>query len=221
MKKISKKLWVFKMSVQVEGPVLPLEWPRGTYSRAGKKLGTNMPASLLLYHHTIKTAHHTMATETKESTLSTGKPTPKLFLHVTFETPQPVGGGEEDVERSDCDGDKVMGDSGSSDQSTPTLTLITKQKFDASNCKTAEIGLPDGVQPVKVRCFCFTHILVHLFLLNCYILFEMMCNISHFFNLYPNSNSRKQETTRTQACMIMDHYHNLKRGDNLQISSGL
>jgi hypothetical protein len=86
-----------------------------------------------------------------ECTSADPSDTPKLFLHVRFEVPttaSPAG----------CDGmDDSNDDDGACDagvSTTESSVVITEQHFDLSNCETAVIGLPDGLEPVKVCCVC-------------------------------------------------------------------
>jgi len=71
-----------------------------------------------------------------EST-STDVSTPKLFLHAQFEVPGEDAGGADTMMDDEC-------------PSTSKSITITKHTFDASDCKSAVIGLPEGVEPVKV-----------------------------------------------------------------------
>mmetsp|Transcript_4385 Transcript_4385/g.9576 ORF Transcript_4385/g.9576 Transcript_4385/m.9576 type:complete len:156 (-) Transcript_4385:442-909(-) len=68
---------------------------------------------------------------------------PHMFLHARFELPQPAAS----VGSNDLHSDSGENDS-NSDQGGSSI-VITKQYFDATNCKTAVLGLPDGVEPIK------------------------------------------------------------------------
>ena len=80
---------------------------------------------------------------------------PKLFIHAQFEVPQLAGtadGGNDQVD-ADCNKNITNDDGGdvsTSKSAAPIITTITKHSFDASNCKPAVIGLPEGVEPTKV-----------------------------------------------------------------------
>ena len=75
-------------------------------------------------------------------------------LHAQFEVPQLAGtanGGNDQVD-DDCN-KNITNDNGgdtSTSKSASVITTITKHSFDASNCKSAVIGLPEGVEPTKV-----------------------------------------------------------------------
>ena len=79
---------------------------------------------------------------------------PKLFIHAQFEVPKISGtadDGNDHVDDGDCSNKNITNDDDGGDVSSSTsAAVITKQVFDASNCKTAMIGLPDGVEPTKV-----------------------------------------------------------------------
>lgn len=88
-----------------------------------------------------------------EST-SAGADTPTLFLHVRFEVPvSEADGGNKTSSDEDDGGGDVMDNDGSNTGGSKESVAITDQYFDASNCKPAVIGLPDGVEPIKV-CLC-------------------------------------------------------------------
>ena len=80
--------------------------------------------------------------------------TPKLFLHVRFEVPvSEAGGGNKTSSDEDGVGGDGMDDDGTNTGGSKESVAITEQYFDASNCKPAVVGLPDGVEPIKV-CLC-------------------------------------------------------------------
>jgi hypothetical protein len=80
--------------------------------------------------------------------------TPKLFLHVRFEVPvSEADGGNKTSSDEDGGGGDGMDDDGTNTGGFKESIAITEQYFDASNCKPAVIGLPDGVEPIKV-CLC-------------------------------------------------------------------
>ena len=80
---------------------------------------------------------------------------PKLFIHAQFDVPQLAGatnGGNDQVD-DDCIKNITNdngGDVSTSKLAASVITTITKHSFDASNCKSAVIGLPEGVEPTKV-----------------------------------------------------------------------
>lgn len=120
-------------------------------------------ASIYNIHHTpnlrgavltssILTLHWFVIMET-EST-SAGADTPTLFIHVRFEVPvSEADGGNKTSSDEDDGGGDGMDDDGSNTGGSKESVAITDQYFDASNCKPAVIGLPDGVEPIKV-CLC-------------------------------------------------------------------
>jgi hypothetical protein len=100
----------------------------------------------------ILTLHWFVIMET-EST-SAGADTPTLFIHVRFEVPvSEADGGNKTSSDEDDGGGDGMDDDGSNTGGSKESVAITDQYFDASNCKPAVIGLPDGVEPIKV-CLC-------------------------------------------------------------------
>ena len=94
-----------------------------------------------------------MAAETSSSAEDNITSTHRLFLQAKFEVPVAAGGNtDEQTDDIGGDGDKdgdVKAGSNLVEQSAQSV-VITKQCFDASNCKTAVIGLPEGVEPTKV-----------------------------------------------------------------------
>ena len=84
-----------------------------------------------------------------EQSSNDGSTSNKLFIHAQFEVPQPV------VTASDVGNDDQIEDqSGINDNKNDTSLIrsvvTTKQSFDTMNCKPAIIGLPEGVEPIKV-----------------------------------------------------------------------
>jgi hypothetical protein len=83
--------------------------------------------------------------------------TPKLFLHVRFEVPLPAADGDGGNKTSPDDdgggGDGMDDDDGTNTGGSKESVAVTDQYFDASNCEPAVIGLPEGVEPIKV-CLC-------------------------------------------------------------------
>jgi hypothetical protein len=65
--------------------------------------------------------------------------TPKMFLHARFEVPRASGGDEDGCNHS-------------GQNSTESSLDINDQYFDATNCNSAVIGLPNGAEPIKVCC---------------------------------------------------------------------
>ncbi len=91
--------------------------------------------------------------ETECTSSADASDAPELFLHVRFEVPStasPTGGNFLDDENDDDDGARARDDARGS-AADATSVVITEQRFDSSNCEPAVIGLPDGIEPVKVR----------------------------------------------------------------------
>ena len=86
--------------------------------------------------------------------------TPKLFIHAKFEVPHTAvanGSGNDQADEGDDGKNNVMIEGTTTttktdDGQTTSDIAIKHQYFDASNYKPALIGLPEGVDPVKV-CF--------------------------------------------------------------------
>ncbi len=93
----------------------------------------------------------------------------------------------------------------SDDQEEPR---VVEKNFDESNCEIARIGLPEGVKAVKV--IMISPVVVSSFI----ILFRVMCKLINLLSSLELSH--KVETTLTQVCMIMDHYHLQKKEVSLQ-----
>jgi len=84
-----------------------------------------------------------------QSNNTDGSTSNKLFIHAQFEVPQSA------VTASDVgNDDQVEDQSGINDNKNDTSLIssvvTTKQSFDTLNCKPAIIGLPEGVEPIKV-----------------------------------------------------------------------
>ena len=80
---------------------------------------------------------------------------PKLFIHAQFEVPQLAGTADGGNDQVDDDCNKHItndngGDVSTSISAASIITTITKHSFDVSNCKSAIIGIPEGVEPTKV-----------------------------------------------------------------------
>lgn len=75
-------------------------------------------------------------------------PAPHLFLRVRFEVPRPADdGGDENSDDVIVDG-TIDGAAETGETGAPSV--VTTQCFDATSCESPAIGLPDGVEPVKV-----------------------------------------------------------------------
>ena len=79
-----------------------------------------------------------------EQSSNNGSMPNKLFIQAQFEVPQ------------SADDHQAEDQSGINDNKNDTTDTIrsglvtTKQSFDTLNCKPAIIGLPEGVEPIKV-----------------------------------------------------------------------
>ncbi|KAL3775012.1 hypothetical protein ACHAW5_003750 [Stephanodiscus triporus] len=76
---------------------------------------------------------------------------PKLFLHVRFEVPVAAIAGGYKTEEEGGGGEGMDDGDGTTTGGSTESVAITEQYFDATNCKPAVIGLPDGVEPIKPK----------------------------------------------------------------------